>query len=93
MPKTEPIKRDPWERWKGMVLAAKERLGMSDEDISVRLQQRRYGGSPGNGSPSRQMVSRWRKNPDGMPLWAFAAINRILEIEAEEARMAAVVWR
>lgn len=26
MPKTEPIRRDPWERWKGMVLAAKERL-------------------------------------------------------------------
>ena len=92
MPKTEPIKRDPWERWKGMVLAAKERLDMSDEEIAIRLQQRRYGGQA-RGNPSRQRISKWRKNPDDMPLWAFAAINRILEIEAEEARKAAVVWR
>lgn len=92
MPKTEPIKRDPWEKWKGLVLAAKERLKMTDEDIAVRLQQRRYGGMA-RGTPSRQQVSRWRKEPDNMPLWAFAAVNRILEIEAEEARKAAVVWR
>lgn len=92
MPKTEPIKRDPWEKWKGMVLAAKERTGLTDEDISTRLKQRRYGGLA-RGNPSRQLVSRWRKEPDNMPLWAFAAINRILEIEAEEARRVAVVWR
>lgn len=91
MPKLK-TERDPWEKWKGMVLAAKERLGMSDEDISVRLQQRRCGGMA-SGTPSRQQVSRWRKEPDNMPLWAFAALNRILEIEAEEARKAAVVWR
>lgn len=92
MPKTEPIKRDPWERWKGLVLAAKERLGLTDEDIAVRLQQRRYGGLA-NGSPSRQQVSRWRREPDNMPLWAFAAVNRILEIEASTAREVVVVWR
>lgn len=93
MPRTEPIKRDPWEKWKGLVLAAKERLGMTDEDLALRLQQRRYGGGPGNGSPSRQMVSRWRKSPDMMPLWAFAAMNRILEIEASAAREVVVVWK
>ncbi len=88
MPKLKTA-RDPWEGWKGMVLAAKERLGMTDEDISLRLRQRKQGGRP----PSRQTVTRWRKDPALMPLWAFAAINRILEIEAEEARKAAVVWR
>lgn len=90
MPKTEPIRRDPWEKYKGMVLAAKDRLGMTDGEIAFRLQQRTYGG---NGHPSRQMVTRWRNNPDVMPLWAFAAVNRILEIEAAEAREAVVVWR
>jgi len=92
MPKLK-TERDPWASWKGLVLAAKERLDMTDEDIAIRLQQRRFGGGPSNNSPSRQTVSRWRKNPDDMPLWAFAAVNRILEIEAEEARKAAVVWR
>lgn len=91
MPKLK-TERDPWERWKGKVLAAKERLGMTDEDIAIRLQQRRYGGQA-RGTPSRQQFSRWRKDPDNMPLWAFAATNRILEIEAEEARKVAVVWR
>lgn len=85
MPKTEKTVRDPWERWKGMVLAAKERLGLSDEEIAARL--------PGRRPVSRQAVTKWRKDPDSMPLWAFARINRILEIEAEEARRVAVVWR
>lgn len=85
MPKTEPIKRDPWAGWKGMVLPAKEHLGMTDEDIAARLAGRR--------AVSRQTVTKWRKDPDAMPMWAFARINRILEIEAEEARRAAVVWR
>ena len=38
-------------------------------------------------------VTKWRKDPDAMPLWAFARINRILEIEAQEAREAVVVVR
>ena len=90
MPKTEPIKRDPWSTWRGMVLEAKDRLGMTLEDIAARLQHRTHGGA---GHPSRQMVSRWINHPDCMPLWAFAALNRVLEIEAEKAREAAVVWR
>lgn len=85
MPKTEPIKRDPWAGWKGMALASKERLGLTDEDIAARLAGRR--------AVSRQTVTKWRKDPDAMPMWAFARINRILEIEAEEARKAVVVWR
>lgn len=85
MPRTEPIKRDPWERWKGMVLASKERLDMTDEDIAARLAGRR--------TVSRQTVTKWRKDPDAMPLWAFAAVNRILEIEAAAAREAVVVWK
>lgn len=96
MPRTEPIKRDPWERWKGMVLAAKERLSMTDEDIAARLVYPATGGRqsavPTRG-PTRQTVTKWRKNPDAMPLWAFARINRILEIEAQEARESVVVWR
>lgn len=93
MPKTEPIKRDPWERWKGMVLAAKERMGMTDEDIAARLVYPATGGKVARASkgPTRQTVTKWRKNPDAMPLWAFARINRILEIEAQEAREAVVV--
>lgn len=85
MPRTEAIRRDPWERWKGMVLAAKERLDMTDEDIASRLS--------GTKAVCRQTVTKWRKDPDAMPLWAFARINRILEIEAEAARQAAVVWK
>lgn len=85
MPRTEAIRRDPWERWKGMVLAAKERLGMTDEDIAARLS--------GTKAVCRQTVTKWRKDPDVMPLWAFARINRILEIEAEAARQAVVVIR
>jgi hypothetical protein len=90
MPKTEKTPRDPWASWRGMVLEAKKRLDLTLDDIAERLQHRTYGGY---GHPSRQMVSRWINNPDCMPLWAFARINRILEIEAEEARKAAVVWR
>ena len=90
MPKTESTTRDPWERWKGMVLAAKERLGLTDEEISVRLTRQLPGGPV---KPSRQMVTHWRKNPELMPLWAFARINRILEIEAAAAREAVVVWK
>ena len=105
MPKTEPIKRDPWAGWKGMVLQAKEHLGLTDEDIANRLvpagKEKRIAtgsASPRNDrrgprKPSRQTVTRWRKNPDSMPLWAFARINRILEIEAKAAREAVVVWR
>lgn len=85
MPRTEAIRRDPWDRWKGMVLAAKERLDMTDEDIAARLS--------GTKAVCRQTVTKWRKDPDAMPLWAFARINRILEIEAEAARQAAVVWK
>ena len=85
MPRTEAIRRDPWERWKGMVLAAKERMGMTDEDIASRLS--------GTKAVCRQTVTKWRKDPDAMPLWAFARINRILEIVAEAARQAAVVWK
>ena len=96
MPRTEPIRRDPWERWKGLVLAAKERLGLTDEDIAVRLVYPATGGRqsavPTKG-PTRQTVTKWRKDPDAMPLWAFARINRILEIEAQEAREAVVVIR
>ena len=89
MPKPGLITRDPWEAWKGLVLAAKARLGLTDEDIAARLV------TPGikRNPPSRQTVSKWRKDPDTMPLWAFARINRILEIEATAARNAAVVWR
>ena len=100
MPKTEPIRRDPWERWKGMALAAKERLGLTDEEIARRLasgtglQCGPLRGAPMQGKgPSRQAVTRWRKNPETMPLWAFARMNRILEIEASAAREAVVVWR
>ena len=95
MPKTEPIKRDPWERWKGMVLAAKERMGMTDEDIAARLAYPATGGQVARSAkgPTRQTVTKWRKDPDSMPLWAFARINRILEIEAQEAREAVVVVR
>ena len=75
MPRTEPIRRDPWERWKGM----------TDEDIAARLS--------GTKAVCRQTVTKWRKDPDVMPLWAFARINRILEIEAEAARQAVVVIR
>ncbi len=85
MPKTENTVRDPWERWKGMVLAAKERLGLTDEDIAASLAGRRR--------VSRQTVTKWRKDPAAMPLWAFARINRILEIDAAAAREAVVVWR
>ena len=95
MPKTEPIRRDPWERWKGMVLAAKERLGMTDEDIAARLVYPTTGGQVTRATkgPTRQTVTKWRKDPDVMPLWAFARINRSLEIEAQEAREAVVVVR
>ena len=107
MPRTEPIRRDPWERWKGMVLAAKERLNMTDEDIAARLVYPATGGrqsavpTKATGGqvaraakgPTRQTVTKWRKDPDVMPLWAFARINRILEIEAQEAREAVVVVR
>ena len=93
MPRTESIRRDPWERWKGMVLAAKERLGMTDEDIAARLVYPATGGQVTRATkgPTRQTVTKWRKDPDAMPLWAFARINRILEIEAQEAREAVVV--
>ena len=102
MPRIEPIRRDPWERWKGMVLAAKERLDMTDEDIAVRLTYPATGARIATGSSSprndgrkvcRQTVTKWRKDPDAMPLWAFARINRILEIEADKAREAVVVIR
>ena len=95
MPKTEPIKRDPWERWKGMVLAAKERMRMTDEDIAARLVYPLAGGQIARATkgPTRQTVTKWRKDPDVMPMWAFARINRILEIEAQEAREAVVVVR
>lgn len=95
MPRTEPIRRDPWERWKGMVLAAKERLDMTDEDIAARLVYPATGLQVPRATkgPTRQTVTKWRKDPDSMPLWAFARINRILEIEAQEAREAVVVVR
>lgn len=96
MPRTEPIKRDPWESWKGMVLAAKERLSMTDEEIAARLVRPGTAGAqcaPLRGNVSRQTVTKWRKDPDFMPMWAFARINRVLEIEAQAAREAAVVWR
>ena len=99
MPKTEKTVRDPWERWKGMVLAAKERLGLTDDEIAARLvpagTARGEHCSPlqTGRRPSRQMVSRWRKNPELMPMWAFARMNRVLEIEAAAAREAVVVWR
>ena len=33
MPKLK-TERDPWERWKGLALAEKERLKMTDEDYA-----------------------------------------------------------
>lgn len=85
MPKTEKTVRDPWAGWKGMVLQAKEHLKLTDEDIAARLKGRR--------KVSRQTVTKWRKDPDAMPFWAYQRINRVLEIEASAAREAAVVWR
>lgn len=83
-----------------MVLAAKERLGLTDEDIAARLVYPATGYRGAHCAPlpkqravCRQTVTKWRKDPDVMPLWAFARINRILEIEAQEAREAVVVVR
>ena len=84
MPKLK-TERDPWAGWKGMVLASKERLKMTDEDIAARLAGRK--------TVSRQTVTKWRKDPDVMPMWAFARINRVLEIEAVKARETIPVWR
>lgn len=99
MPKIK-TERDPWERWKGLVLAAKERLGLTDEEIGRRLVVPGTGGGLGSARPtqrnktvSRQTVTKWRKEPDLMPMWAFARINRVLEIEAEAARAVVPVWR
>lgn len=98
MPKIK-TERDPWERWKGLVLAAKERLGLTDEEIAARLARPGTGGGAhcaplqSGRNVSRQTVTKWRKEPDLMPMWAFARINRVLEIEAAAAREAAVVWR
>lgn len=80
MPKLK-TERDPWERWKGMVLAAKERMKLTDDEIAARL------------NVCRQTFTKWRKDPETMPMWAFARTNRVLEIEAQAAREAAVVWR
>lgn len=88
MPKNKAA-RDPWERWKGLVLAAKERLQMTDEEIAARLVTPGMGVRP----PCRQTVTKWRKAPETMPMWAFARINRVLGIEAAAAREAAVVWQ
>ena len=84
MPKIK-TDRDPWSTWKGMVLEAKERLELTDEDIAVRMAGRK--------PVCRQTVTKWRKDPELMPMWAFARFNRVLEIEASAAREAAVVWR
>ena len=95
MPKIK-TERDPWERWKGLVLAAKERLGLTDEEIGRRLVVPGKGGTSRTPSPtgvSRQTVTKWRKEPDLMPMWAFARINRVREIEAEAARAVVPVWR
>ena len=63
---------------------------MTDEDIANRMERKLPGGPL---KPSRQMVTRWRKFPELMPMWAFARINRILEIEAAAARECVVVWQ
>lgn len=88
MPKLKK-EADKWAAWKGLVLEAKDRLGLTDEDIAAKLVTPGIKRKP----PSRQTVSKWRQNPDAMPMWAFARINRILDIRVEDARAAAVVWR
>lgn len=80
---------DKWAAWKGLVLEAKDRLGLTDEDIAAKLVTPGINRKP----PSRQTVSKWRQNPDAMPMWAFARLNRVLEIEAATARETVVVWR